>query len=84
MQQLEGFHYSTALDINMGYYTIHILPYIQYTTAIVTEFRKFRYNNPPMIMCALGDISQAKVDELLGDIKGVNMYIDDTLVFIKH
>ena len=37
-----------------------------------------------MGMCASGDIFQAKVDVLLGDIEGVKMYIDDILVLIKH
>ena len=36
-----------------------------------------------MAMCASGDIFQAKVDELLGDIKGVKTYIDDILVLGK-
>ena len=37
-----------------------------------------------MGMCALGDISQAKVDELLGYIEGVKTYIVDILVLIKE
>ena len=36
-----------------------------------------------MGMCTLGDIFQSKVDKLLGDIKGVKMYIDDILVLSK-
>ena len=52
-------------------------------TTIVTEFRKFRYNRLPMGMCASGDIFQAKLDELLGDIEGVKKYIDDILVLSK-
>ena len=46
----------------------------------VTEFGKFRYNRLPMGTCASGDILKFKVDELLGDIKGVKTYIDDILV----
>ena len=38
---------------------------------IVTEFGTFRYNCLPMVMCAPGDIFQAKVDDLIGDIEGV-------------
>ena len=68
MHQLEGFQYATALDLNMGYYTISISPASQDTTTIVTEFGKFIYNRLPMGMCASGDIFQAKVDELLSDI----------------
>ena len=36
-----------------------------------------------MRMCALGDIFQAKVDELIGDIEGVKTYIGDILVLSK-
>ena len=37
-----------------------------------------------MGMCASGDILQAKVDKLLGDIKGVKVYIDAILVLRKE
>ena len=33
-----------------------------------------------MGMCASGDIFQAKVDELIGDIEGIKTYIDDILI----
>ena len=36
-----------------------------------------------MGMCASGDIFQANVDKLLGDIEGVKNYIDDLLVLGK-
>ena len=36
-----------------------------------------------MVMCALGDIFQARVDELLGEIKGVKTYINYILVLNK-
>ena len=66
----------------MGYYTIRLSPASQEMTKIVTEFWKFRDNLLPMGMCAWGDISQAKVDELIGDIKGVKTYIDD-ITFLR-
>jgi hypothetical protein len=80
---LEGFQYATALDLNMGYYTIQLSPGTKDMTTIVTEFGKFRYNVLPMGMCVSGDIFQAKVNELLGDIEGVKAYIDDILVLNK-
>ena len=83
MQQLEGFQYATALDLNMGYYTIDLAESSKDITTIVTEFGKFRYNKLPMGMCISGDIFQAKVNELLGDIDGVKAYIDDILVLNK-
>ena len=38
---------------------------------IVNGFWKLRYNRLLIGICALGDIFQAKLDKLLGDIKGV-------------
>ena len=52
-------------------------------TMIVTEFGKFRYNCLPMGMCASGDIFQAKVVKLLGDIKVIKKYINDIIVLSK-
>ena len=83
MQHLERFQYATALDINMGYYTIRIFPAIQDMTTVFTVFDKFRYNRLPMGMCDLGYIFQAKVDELLGDNEGFKTYIYDKLVLSK-
>ena len=83
MQKLGGFQYTTALDNNMGCYTISLSPARKYIKTIVTEFGRFRYNCLPMGMCASGDIFQTKVDELLGDIKGVKTYIDDILILHK-
>ena len=65
------------------YYTIRILTASKYMTDIITEFGKFRYNCLSMVMCALGNMSQAKVDEILGDIKGVKTYINNILVLSK-
>ena len=76
MQQLEVFQYEKAFDINTGYYNIRLSPSSQDMTMIVTEFGAFRYNCLPMGMCVSGDIFQAKLDELLGDIKGIKTYID--------
>ena len=53
-------------------------------TTIVTEFGKVKYNRLPMGKCVSGDIFQYKLDELLGDIKVVKTYIDDTLVLGKE
>ena len=60
IQYLEGFHYVTALDINMGSYTITLLPSSQDMMKIVTEFSESRYKCLPMRMCALGDILQSQ------------------------
>ena len=70
-----------ALELNVGYYTIRLLPAIQDMTMMVTEFGKFRYNNLPMGLCASVDIFQVRVDNLLGDIEGKKTYINDIIFF---
>ena len=83
MQQLEIFHYETALNLNMGYYTIRLSPAGQDMTKIVTEFGKFGYNRLPIGICVSWGIFKAKVDKLLGDIEGVKTNIYDILVLGK-
>ena len=90
IQHLEGFQYATALDINTGYYTIRLLPASQDMTTIVTAVGKLRYNILPMDMCYSRYIYfKAKVENLLGGIKGVKTHIDDIPIsrkklFKKH
>ena len=89
IQKLEVFQYAAVLDLNMGYYTIRLSPASQDMTAVITEFGKLRYNHLPMIVCASGDVFQAKLYELPGDIEGVKTYTDAILVlseesFSKH
>ena len=83
MQKLEILQYATELDLNIGYYTIRLLPANQDVPIIVNEFGKFRYNGLPMGICASGDIFQAKVDEILSYIEGFKTYIDDKIVLSK-
>ena len=84
MQKLEGLHYVNKLYLKMGYYTIQIFTASQDMTAIFTEFGKFRYNCLSMGMCASGDIFQAKVDDMLCDIKGFKKYIVYLLALNKE
>ncbi|GFH56598.1 hypothetical protein CTEN210_13074 [Chaetoceros tenuissimus] len=79
LQQLEGFTFASALDLNMGYYTIPLAECSKDITTIVTELGKFRYTCLPMGMVVSGDVFQSKIYDLIGDIKGVRTYIDDIL-----
>ena len=83
LQQLEGFKFASALDLNMGYFTIPLAECSKDVTTIVTEFGKFRYTCLPMGMVISGDVFQAKVYDLIGDIEGVCTYIHDILCIGK-
>ena len=83
LQELEGFQYASSLDLNMGYYHIRLSDKSADMCTIVTEFGKFRYKRLPMGVAGSPDIFQAKIYELMGDLKGVKAYIDDLLVIKK-
>ena len=68
----------------MKYYSIRIFPESWNMTKIVTEFGKFRSNRHPMGVCSSGDIFQAKLDKILGDIMGIKTYIKDILLLFKE
>ena len=70
LQQLEGFTFATALDLNMGDYTIPLTESSKDVTTIVTEFGKFRYTCLPMGMVISGNVFQSKMYNLIGNIEG--------------
>ena len=64
-------------------YTIPLAECSKDITTIVTEFGKFRYTYLPMGMVISGDIFQAKMYDLIGDIDGIRTYIDNILCIGK-
>ena len=50
LQELEGFTYATALDLNMGYYTIKLDPDASKICTIILPWGKYSYLRLPMGM----------------------------------
>ena len=81
LQKLEGFKYATALDLNMGYYTIKLLnPDAQTLCTIVLPWGKYKYKRLPMGVAGSPDIFQAKMSSLMAGLEFVRVYLDDCLV----
>ncbi len=66
LQELEGFTYATALDLNMGYYTIRLDPQ-------AVEMFTMGYAGSV-------DIFQAEMTDLMEPLEYVRAYIDNLLV----
>ena len=79
LMKLEGFTYGTSLDLNMGYYHVHLDPFSRQLCTIVLPFGKFEYQRLPMGLCNSPDIFQEKMFNLMGDLENVRAYIDDLL-----
>jgi hypothetical protein len=48
LQELEGFTYATALDLNMGYYTSRLDAQASEMCTIIFPWGKYSYNRLPM------------------------------------
>jgi hypothetical protein len=56
LQELEGFTYATALDLNMGYYTIRLDPKSSEMCTIIFPWGKYSYQRLPIGFGGLADI----------------------------
>jgi hypothetical protein len=83
LQELEGFTYATALDLNMGYYTIRLDPDASRICTIIFPWGKYSYKRLPMGVAGSPDIFQAKMSELMVDLEFVRTYLDDLLTITK-
>ena len=79
LQELEGFSYATALDLNMGYYTIRLDPDSSKICTIIFPWGKYSSKRLPMGIAGSPDIFQSKMTELLESLEYVRAYIDDLL-----
>ena len=80
LQSLEGFRYATAIDLSMGYYHIPLDEASQRLCTTILPWGKYRYKRLPMGVSSAPDIFQAIMQEILGDLDFVRVYIDDILI----
>ncbi len=64
LQEIEGFSYATALDLNMGYYTIRFDPDASKICTIIFPWGRNSYKRLPMGIAGSPDIFQGKMLEL--------------------
>ena len=65
LQEMEGFTYATALDLNMGYYTIRLDPDAQKICTIILPWGKYSYLRLPMGISGSPDYFQEKMTDLM-------------------
>jgi hypothetical protein len=79
LQELEGFTFATALDLNMGYYTIRLDPDASRICTIIFPWGKYSCKRLLMGIEGSPDIFQSKMSELMVTLKYVQAYLDDIL-----
>eukprot|EP00804_Cyclotella_cryptica_P001470 CCRYP_003708-RA/>CCRYP_003708-RA protein AED:0.44 eAED:0.44 QI:6/-1/0/1/-1/1/1/0/81 len=78
MQELEGFTFATALDLNMGYYTIRLDPDASKICTIIFPWGKYSYLRLPMGIAGSRTYFNRKCGTN-GTLEFVRAYIDDLL-----
>jgi hypothetical protein len=77
--ELEGFTFATALDLNMGYYTIRLNPDASKICTIIFSWGKYSSKRLPMGIAGSHDNFQAKMMNLMESLEYVQAYIHDLL-----
>ena len=91
LQELEGFMYATALDLNIGYtttvldfnmdhYTIRLSLTTSEICTIVFPWWKYSYQQLTMGVSNTPDVFQAKIGTLFQDLEYFCAYLDDLLI----
>jgi hypothetical protein len=83
LQEIEGFSYATALDLNMGYYTIRSDPDASKICTIIFPWGKYSYKRLPIGIAGSPDIFQEKMSKLMETLEYVRAYLDDLLCISK-
>ncbi len=83
LQEIEGFSFATALDLNMGYYTIRLDPDVSKICTIIFPWGKYSYKQLPMGIAGSSDIFQGKMSKLMESLEYVRAYLDDLLCISK-
>ncbi len=84
LQELEGFNYATAFDLNMGYYTIRLDPTASEMCTIIFPWGKYSYERLPMGFGGSADIFQAQTMDLMASFEFVRAYVDDLLIITRR
>jgi hypothetical protein len=84
LQELEGFTYATALDLNMGYYTIRLDPMASDMCTIIFLWGKYLYERLPMGFGGSANIFQAQIMDLMASLKFVQVYMDNLLIIMRQ
>ena len=82
--KLEGFHYSTSLDLNMGYNHIRISKKISNLCTIILPWGKYCYKRLKTGIVNSPNILQQKMNALFNGFEFIRAQIEDILVLKKE
>jgi hypothetical protein len=84
LRELGGFTYATALDLNMGYYTIRLDPTASEICTIIFNWGKYSYKRLPMGFGGSANIFQAQIMNLMTSLDFVREYMDNLSIITRR
>ena len=81
--KLEGFQYTTSLDLKLGYYHIRLSENTSNLYTIILLWGKYCYKRLPMGVANLPDIFQQEMNDLVHGFEFIRAYIDDIITLTK-
>ena len=80
IMSLGSFKYATCIDLNMGYYAIEMDEAAKKICTIVLPWGFYQYNMLPMGLIIATDVFQARMNDLVGELPYVIVFLDDILI----
>ena len=78
--KFSGAVYFSKLDAKSGFYQIPLDEASRDLTTFMTPMGRYRFTRLPMGICVAPEIFQRKMTELLGELPGVECFLDDIVV----
>ncbi len=73
--------YFSTLDATSGFLQVPLTEDSSYVTTFATPFGRYRYLRLPFGICSAPEVYQQLMEELFGDLEGVEIYFDDFFVW---
>ena len=81
--ELEGFQFSTSLDLNIGYYHIRLSKNASNLCTIIIPWGEYCYTRLPTVVANSPDIFQQKMNNLFHGFGFIRAYIYELLILTK-
>ena len=83
LSNLEGFQYATSMDLNLGYYHIHLSKEAGNVFIIILPRRKYKWKLLQIGVCNYPKIFQGEMSKIFYGFELNQAYIDDLLIITK-